>query len=87
MKNDQLQETATKFFYGPDCPSTVDRERLVEVLASVASQVRREALADATEQCAIEAGERSPEGVSSHSMLGDMWDERIQKLRAETEKQ
>lgn len=32
------------------------------------------------EQCAIEAGERSPEGVSSHTMLGDMWDARIRAL-------
>lgn len=40
------------------------------------------AIAEAIEQCAIEAGERSPEGVSSHTMLGDMWDERILKLRA-----
>ena len=39
--------------------------------------------AAAIEQCAIEAGERSPEGVSSHTMLGDMWDSRIQKLRAD----
>lgn len=37
---------------------------------------------EAIEQCAIEAGERSPEGVSSHTMLGDMWDERVTKLRA-----
>jgi hypothetical protein len=39
-------------------------------------------MADAIEQCAIEAGERSPEGVSSHTMLGDMWDSRISALRA-----
>lgn len=40
------------------------------------------ALADAIEQCAIESGERSPEGVSSHTMLGDMWDGRIRGYRA-----
>jgi hypothetical protein len=39
------------------------------------------ARADEIEQCAVEAGERSPEGVSSHTMLGDMWDERIRALR------
>ena len=41
---------------------------------------------EAIEQCAIEAGERSPEGVSSHSMLGDRWDARILALKAELEK-
>lgn len=40
------------------------------------------AQANAIEQCAVEAGERSPEGVSSHTMLGDMWDRRIRNLRA-----
>lgn len=39
------------------------------------------AQANAIEQCAVEAGERSPEGVSSHTMLGDMWDRRIRNLR------
>jgi len=50
-------------------------------LATAARQAKREA----TEQCAIEAGERSPEGVSSHTMLGDMWDERIRALAAQPE--
>ncbi len=42
----------------------------------------RQVVADAIEQCAVEAGERSPEGVSSHTMLGDMWDRRILELRS-----
>jgi hypothetical protein len=44
-------------------------------------RVKAQARAEAVEQCAVEAGERSPEGVSSHTMLGDMWDERIAALR------
>ncbi len=39
-----------------------------------------EAQRAAIEQCAVESGERSPEGVSSHTMLGDMWDRRISGL-------
>ena len=54
------------------------RDKLIE---EAALRKARLAEADAIEQCAIEAGERSPEGVSSHTMLGDMWNERILKLR------
>ena len=56
----------------------ISRDKLIE---EAALRKARLAEADAIEQCAIEAGERSPEGVSSHTMLGDMWNERILKLR------
>lgn len=51
---------------------------------AIAEVERRDARVakEAIVQCAIEAGERSPEGVSSHSMLGDMWDRRIAALQA-----
>lgn len=45
-------------------------------------QHMEKAVAGAIEQCAIEAGERSPEGVSSHTMLGNMWDDRIAAHRS-----
>jgi hypothetical protein len=50
-----------------------------ELINTVSARGEAKGRLEATEQCAIEAGERSPEGVSSHSMLGDMWDERIRK--------
>jgi hypothetical protein len=64
---------------------TVSRQflRAIEreaILATALEAARREAARAAIEQCAIEAGERSPEGVSSHTMLGDMWDARIRAL-------
>jgi hypothetical protein len=54
----------------------------IKRLTASTERERLEARIDAIEQCAVEAGERSPEGVSSHTMLGDMWDERIAGLRA-----
>lgn len=67
----------------PYCQSSL--RNADKILAALLSDPDRSALdafkAEAIEQCAIEAGERSPEGVSSHSILGDMWDARIRALR------
>ena len=83
--NDENVKSARDFYHllydlDPEeaIPLMEARDKLIE---EAALRKARLAEADAIEQCAIEAGERSPEGVSSHTMLGDMWNERILKLR------
>ena len=74
--------------------ASMDTIPIIEKLIDLYVKVKEaEARRDAIEQCAVEAGERSPERVSSHTMLGDMWDRRIGELdsslaaaRAELEK-
>ena len=76
-------EQARELFYElkPECQAHADGcKGCAEAIALIAALLAR-VWAEATEQCAIEAGERSPEGVSSHTMLGDMWDERLASLR------
>ena len=53
-----------------------DDDWLMEQIKNFAAEQVRLAL----EQCAIEAGERTPDGKSSGTMLGDMWDKRIRAL-------
>ena len=53
MTDDQLRQMSSAFLYGPDCPSAVDRDRLFDLLKSVAAQARRKALDQAYERIGI----------------------------------
>lgn len=73
---EQVAKVVLSQFYSGSAEYTA--ERIADALLPL-FRVRE---AETVEQCAIEAGERSPEGVSSHTMLGDMWDERIRAALA-----
>jgi hypothetical protein len=68
-------------------PRISDGQRAIRALGGKEAQaaiqhIKAEAQVEAINQCAIEAGERTPEGVSSGTQLGAMWDERIATLEA-----
>lgn len=80
-QDDRPLLNGTLYAYAQGALIPVLTEEQIALVAPVLDRMMAQARADATEQCAIEAGERSSEGVSSHTMLGDMWDERILRDR------